>query len=296
MPCRMEQARAVGNGCTLLSSAGETPRVPGTGSSSKKCRTSPEAGSQRTWLHALRSDYPPLGCVVVVASLRLPRTNDVRVERPVRNVHPMHAIDQRLPFQPVGRQPFARVPAANLLADVTFGDLERQEALRAYRRLDLLIVDERRRSAEVAVLPDTRRIEHGDRLATLALHRPLLGQPAAFGFRCLAKCLGEIVLAMASTAIRVPKFRRKNRRAAAAPDSTRPARHMRSRDIFRVRRRRSWGLADCEVLRSGWREKARREPSGICQAPVSRSHPLPAGPSSALEYAPWASWTSSKAN
>src|SRR6185436_10570694 len=71
---------------------------------------------------------------------------------------------------------------------------ELQQALGPDRRLDFRVVDERRRSAEVAVLADPLRIEHADRLAALALNGPLLDLPAARRIGQLAQRLGQVVL------------------------------------------------------------------------------------------------------
>ena len=83
---------------------------------------------------------------------------------------------------------------ADLLADGRFRDLERQQALRPDGRLDLVVGDQRRRSAEVAALRDALRIEHRDRLAALALHAAALGLPAAVGVGDLAERANEIEL------------------------------------------------------------------------------------------------------
>jgi hypothetical protein len=68
----------------------------------------------------------------------------VRVERPVRNVDAAHAIDESALFQLSRRQPLAPVPLADTLANLRLGDLEGEDALGPDRRLDLLVVDERR--------------------------------------------------------------------------------------------------------------------------------------------------------
>ena len=134
------------------------------------------------------------GRVVVVPRLGRPRADRLRVEGPVRDVDAADPIDQRATLERARREPLARVPAANLLAHLRFGNLERQETLRPDWRLDLLVVDQCRRAAEVAVLPDALGIEDGDRLAALALHRAPLGEPPAGFVGQLAKGLGQIVL------------------------------------------------------------------------------------------------------
>src|SRR4030095_6457403 len=123
-----------------------------------------------------------------------PWADDVRVEGPVRNVDAVNAIDQRPRAQLVWREPLARVPLPDLFADVGLGDRERQQTLRADGRFDFFVVDEGRRSAELAVLPDAFGIENGDGLAALALNGSLLRPPAAVLVLKSAECLGEIEL------------------------------------------------------------------------------------------------------
>src|SRR5215212_5884014 len=83
-----------------------------------------------------------LGRVVVVPGLCLPRAHRVCVEGPVRDVDAADAIDQRPRLQLTGREPLARVPAADLLAYLRFADLERQQALRPDGCLDFRVVDQ----------------------------------------------------------------------------------------------------------------------------------------------------------
>ena len=135
-----------------------------------------------------------LGRVVVMAGFGPPRTDDMRVEGPVGNVDAVHAIDERPPPERVRRQPLRAVPPADLLAHLDVGDLERQQALRPDRRLDLIVGHQRRRAAEVAVLPDALGIEDRHCLAALTLHRPLLHHPAAVFIRDVAKRRREIEL------------------------------------------------------------------------------------------------------
>ena len=194
-----ETSSLVGNGSTCCSSACEIPCVPGIGSSSKKCSTVAGRGLPPDVLHLPRLRLSLVvaigfGRVVVVARLGLPRAHDLRVERPVRNVDALDGVDQRAGLQTSRRQPLALVPAADLLADGGLGDLERQQALRPDRRLDLLVVDELRRSAELAALPDALRIEDRDRLAAPALHRAPLGLPAAQIVRHLAQRAHQVQL------------------------------------------------------------------------------------------------------
>src|SRR5262245_14903600 len=128
-----------------------------------------------------------------MAGFGLPRTDRLRVERPVRNVDAADLIDERAALQLSRRQPLARIPPPNLLANLALGDLERQETLRADRCLDFLVVDERRRSAELTVLTDPLGIEDRDSLAALTLDGSFLGQPPTCFIRKIAQRLGEIV-------------------------------------------------------------------------------------------------------
>src|SRR4029079_7286592 len=89
-------------------------------------------------------------------------------------------------------EPLAVVPAADLLAHRGVGDAERQQALRADRRLDLFVGDELRRPAELAALADASGIEDRHRLAAAALHGAALGLPAAVLLGDLAQRADEI--------------------------------------------------------------------------------------------------------
>ena len=73
-------------------------------------------------------------------------------------------------------------------------DPEGQHALRADRRLDRLVVHQRRGAAELAVLADARRLEHHHRAAAGALDAAAFGVPAALVFRQLAQRRGEVQL------------------------------------------------------------------------------------------------------
>ena len=92
------------------------------------------------------------------------------------------------------REPSASPPAADVVANPARVDSKRQHALRADRRPDLLVVHERRRAAELAVLADPRRIEHHDRTTGLALDAAPLGLPAALLVGQLAQRLDQIEL------------------------------------------------------------------------------------------------------
>src|SRR3954469_5376107 len=120
-----------------------------------------------------------LRCVVVVAGFRLPGADGLRVKRPVRNVDAAHAIDERPIFQLPWCQPLAGIPSANLLANLALADFEWQQTLRPDGRFDFGVINERWRSAKLAILADPLGIEHRNRLAALTLHGSFLGQPAA---------------------------------------------------------------------------------------------------------------------
>jgi hypothetical protein len=106
----------------------------------------------------------------------------------------VHAIDQRTAPERIRREPFAPIPSANLFTDVAFGDLEGEQALRTDRRLDFLIIDERWRAAEIAVLRDTLGIEDGHCLAALALHGAFRRVPPSSFVGQLAKRLRQVEL------------------------------------------------------------------------------------------------------
>src|SRR6188474_1366525 len=80
-----------------------------------------------------------LGRVVVVPGFGLPRTNRLRVKRPVRDVDTAHAVDKRSILQLARREPLARVPVTNLLTNLALTDLERQQTLRPNRSFDLVV-------------------------------------------------------------------------------------------------------------------------------------------------------------
>src|SRR5690606_13540059 len=65
------------------------------------------------------------------------------------------------------------------LAHLRRAGVEGQQALRTDRRLDLVVAHERRRAAELAVLPDRRRVVDHHRLAAAALHAARRRLPAA---------------------------------------------------------------------------------------------------------------------
>ena len=117
--------------------------------------------------------------VVVVSGFGVPRAVHLGVEGPVGDVEALDGVDECRPPQPSRRQPLAPPPLADALAHGAGINAERQHAGGADGRLDLLIGHERRRAAELAVLPHARRIEHHHRLAALALHAVAFRLPAA---------------------------------------------------------------------------------------------------------------------
>ncbi len=58
-----------------------------------------------------------LGGVVVVTCLPFPRTDDLRIERPVRNVDAVDGVDEGAGFQSSWSEPLARVPSSDQIAD-----------------------------------------------------------------------------------------------------------------------------------------------------------------------------------
>ena len=169
----------------------------------------------------------------------------------------------RVSVQPVrARATCSRTSARICSRTCAFGDLERQQALRADRRLDLLVVDERRRSAEARSsarpAPDrTPRPPCSSGTARCASRSASRAASSGSSRSALARSCST----MAPSPRRrktAQKFRRTDRPAAASPDSTRPARRTRRRDIFRGRRRRSSILAGrrhcCRPLHCSWAE------------------------------------------
>ena len=102
------------------------------------------------------------------------------VERPVRDVEAVHGVDERC---------FAPAVLARAICCATSGECRRGRAclsilkgstpVRPDRRLDLVVVHERRRAAELAILADALGVEHHHRLAALALHAASRGLPSA---------------------------------------------------------------------------------------------------------------------
>src|ERR671918_631978 len=90
--------------------------------------------------------------VVVMPSLCAPGADGMGVERPVWNVDAVDAIHERAIAKAVRGQPLGAVPAPDPIAYDTLGDLERKEALRANRGLDLVVGKKFRGPAEIAVL------------------------------------------------------------------------------------------------------------------------------------------------
>ncbi len=180
------------------SSSGCTPTDAQTRSFAKSYWSRPGGGLPAHVLHLARAHLPALGIrfgrVVVVARLRGPGGVDVRIERPVRQIHAAHRIGQGAPLQRRRREPELAVPGADAVARARLAHGERQHALGAERRLGLRIGDELGRSAEFAVLRLPLRIEHRDRIAALALDLTLVRLPAARVVADPAQRRDEIVL------------------------------------------------------------------------------------------------------
>jgi hypothetical protein len=112
----------------------------------------PNALKSRALVDTVKGIYIPYW--TFDAQVVCPWDADLRGERPVGNVDALPGVHERARLQAARRQPLALVPAADLLAHRRLGDAERQQALRPARRLDLFVVHELRRSAELAALPD----------------------------------------------------------------------------------------------------------------------------------------------
>ncbi len=110
--------------------------------------------------------------------------------------------------QPSGASHLLATSARMSVAHAVAVDLERQHALRADRRLDLLVGDERRRAAELAVLPHARGLEHHHRVAALALHAAALGLPAALVVGQLAQRRDEVELPPTLPVVAIEPVRR----------------------------------------------------------------------------------------
>src|SRR5688572_15104251 len=84
----------------------------------------------------------------------------------------MDRVDRRRPRQRSWCQPLLPPPVTDVFADARAVDAERQHAVRADGRLDLRVLDERWRAAELAGLSHPCEIEDHHRPARLALHAP----------------------------------------------------------------------------------------------------------------------------
>src|ERR1043165_5196909 len=100
-----------------------------------------------------------IGFVVMVAAFGRPIRVHLGIEGPVRNIEPLYGISERHPLELIGRKPAAPVPAANRVAHLGFADLHREQTFWPEGILDLLVRHQRRRTAEVAPLPNSLRIE-----------------------------------------------------------------------------------------------------------------------------------------
>ncbi len=171
------------------------PCDPGTGSSSKKCSTSPWAGSQRT-LRTLRLFtrlYAAVhAAVVVVSSVRRPGAVHLCVKRPVGNVEAVDRVRHGPALQGVGGKPAPTVPGPDRFSDRCFLDPKRKEAGGANRSFAFLIVDQLRRAAEIAVLSHTLRFKDTHRLTASTANGSRLGLPSPHVVGQLAKGLDKV--------------------------------------------------------------------------------------------------------
>jgi hypothetical protein len=148
----------------------------------------------------------------MVAAFRGPIRIHPRIKGPIRHVNPVQRIGQRGACEPVRREPAGLVPSPEPIAHLCLIQDKREHALRADRRLHLLVRDDLRRTAELAALRHLAAIEHRNRLATLAPHRNLLRLPSALLVRQLTQGRDEIVFFHSANRIR----RRIHRRGRAA--------------------------------------------------------------------------------
>ena len=157
----------------------------------------PDAGSHLV-RRSFRTTRRPLESVprdidvVVVAGVGFPRAVGSRVERPVRNVETTNRVHERRPGEFSRCEPLAAPPAPDVVTDATGVDTKRQKSGWADRRLDLLVVNERRRTAELTVLAHTGRVEDHHRAATLTFDGTTLYLPSAHLVGQLAQGCHEI--------------------------------------------------------------------------------------------------------
>ncbi len=105
----------------------------------------------------------------------------------------MDPIDQRLHAEIRGSEPSAFEPRPDRLADGTCIHFERQDALWANRRLDLLVIEQRCGTAEAAILSSATGVKDRNGLAALALDGALFRQPAAGFVGKLAQRLDQVM-------------------------------------------------------------------------------------------------------
>src|SRR5436305_13497475 len=135
-----------------------------------------------------------LGRVVVVAALGGPIGLDVRIERPVGKVNALDGIRQRTPLEGARREPKPAVPRSDSIAGRALRDLEWKHALGAKGALGLVVRNELRRSAELAVLRLPSGIEDGDRVTALAAYLAPGRLPSALIVGDAAQRSDEVVL------------------------------------------------------------------------------------------------------
>ena len=155
-----------------------------------------------------------LSLVIIIARIRRPIGVDLRIEGPIGNVDAVDGIGEGATLERVRRKPTIAIPTAHRVAHVCLRQFEFEQAFWPNRRLDFVVGDERRRPAELATLGDARRVEHGDRLTTLAFHGSLFRLPAAPVLAHRVQRGGEIVL------LRIRAFARQRRREDGAAKRT----------------------------------------------------------------------------
>src|SRR5215510_2522293 len=135
-----------------------------------------------------------LRLVVVIPRLRGPLRVYLSVECPVRQVNAMYAIRQCRSPQFTRREPPAAVPAANRFANLRLADFEWEQALGAKNLFHVLVSDQLRRAAKIAILRHAARVEDRNGVAAFPLDRDLLRLPTAPAVRNVAQSHDQIML------------------------------------------------------------------------------------------------------
>src|SRR5262245_42409099 len=135
-----------------------------------------------------------LSLVIVIPRLRGQSREYLSVECPVRQITAMYAIRQRRSPHFTLREPPAAVQPANRFANLRLADFEREHALRAKNHFYVLVSDQLRRAAKIAILRDALRVEDRNGVAALTLDRDLLRLPTPPAVRNVAQRHDQIML------------------------------------------------------------------------------------------------------